>query len=523
MSVELTNANMLRSKNPANGQVLGEVAVSTGVEILARVEKARAAFGSWRKLTLRERLGYIDRFHACLMEQRDELAQLITRETGKPLIESYIAELFGPLETCRWLSKNAPRLLAPQSVRLNPIFFLGKRSYNIHEPLGVVAVISPWNYAFTIPVCTMLTALAAGNTVILKPSPKTPLLGKAIEKLFWQAGFPEGTVSVVTGDRLEAKTLVLSDVDRVVFTGSVAGGKAIMGLAAEKLHPVTLELGGKHPAIVLEDADVDKIAPAVAWTAFTNAGQACASIERLYVVKPLAEKLSRRVAELAAQLRLGDGTKPDVDVGPMIDEEQLRHVEQMVEQAVSAGARVLCGGRARRDLGGCFYEPTVVTGCDHSMDLIKKEIFGPVLPIIVVDNVDEAVALANHSRLALGASVWTSNLKAGEALAGRIRAGMVWVNDGLYSHACPQAPWGGLRDSGFGRTHSAVGLLDFVNLKHIGVDKQGARDWNYPYSKDRLAFVQAGLELCHGKGFTAKLRALGRAIRGVFKVRGRRK
>lgn len=519
MSVELTSTNTLRSRNPANGEVLGEVSISTTSEISARVEHARLAFSSWSKLSLRERLVFIERFRRQVMERLDELARLITMETGKPQIESYVAELFGPLETCQWLTKNSPALLAPQPVKLNRIFFTGKKSYNLFEPLGVVAIISPWNYAFAIPVSTMLTALAAGNTVILKPSPKTPLLGQAIQKLFWEAGFPEGTVSVVTGDKEEAKTLVLSPVDRVVFTGSVGGGKAIMALAAEKLHPVTLELGGKHPAIVLEDADIDKIAAPIVWTAFTNAGQACASIERLYVVKPLAKKLAKRVAELAAELRLGNGMSADVDVGPLIDEEQLRRVESLVEQAVASGARVLTGGRARRDLGGHFYEPTVIVGVDQSMALLQQEIFGPVLPIIPVDHADQAVALANYCHLALGASVWTADLKRGQALARRIQAGMVWINDGLYSHACPDAPWGGMKDSGFGRTHSAAGLYDFVNLKHVGVDRQGKRDWNYPYSADRLELVRNGIEFCHGRGLRSKLQSLGRLIRSAFKVR----
>ncbi len=511
MSVELTAAGRLRSRNPATGEVVGEVKISSEQEILKAVETARRAFAVWGGLRLDERLQLVERFHSVLLRRADELAELITRETGKPLIESHGAEIFGVLETCRWLEAHARAILSPAGVELNSVFFRGKKAYKVFEPLGVIAVISPWNFPFAIPVEAILNALAAGNTVVLKPSPKTPAISLAIEKLFADAGFPAGVVSVVHGDKDQAAALVRSDVSRVVFTGSVPGGKAIMSLAAEKLHPLTLELGGKHAAIVLADADLDKVAPAIVWGAFTNAGQACASIERVYAERSVADRLGARVSELTGRLVVGDGLTPGVDVGPMIDTDQVERVQAQVADAVSGGARILAGGTTAPELGPCFYRPTVLVDVTEKMRVAAEETFGPVLPIIAVDSVDEAIELANGSHLGLGASIWTANIARAESLARRLQAGMVWVNDGLYSHSCPDAPWGGVKASGFGRKGSACGLLDFTFVKLISAARQGRRDWYYPYTRDRLSLVRSGMELCHG-GLPAKLSALRRLL-----------
>lgn len=522
MAVEYTNEGTLRVINPANLKVLGEVQLSDPLTIPKIVREASLSVHYWNERGLDYRLAKINRFRQLLLEKREEIARLLSEESGKPVMESLASEMFGVLETCAWLKKNAPKLLRKKKVELNPLMFFGKRAYNIHEPLGVVAVISPWNFPFSISVNSTLMALACGNTVVLKPSPKTPLIGQAIQKLFDEAGFPPDVVTVVQGDKDVASALVLSDVARVVFTGGTEGGKAIMTLAAQKLHPVTLELGGKHPAIVLQDADVEKIARTVVWSSFTHAGQACAAIERLYVERPIADKLTARIAELTNQLRLGDSLDADTDIGPLIDSDQLNRVKAQVDQAVSKGARILAGGKERPDLGGYFFEPTVLADVTDDMDVIAREIFGPILPIVVVEDEGEAVRRANNSNLALGASIWTSDIKRGEELASRIQAGMVWINDALYSHICPDAPWGGMKDSGFGRSHSASSFLEFVNVKHIGVDKQGARNWNFPYSGNSLALIRSAMTACHSDNLVARASALIRLPFELFRVRKRK-
>ena len=509
----------ITSRNPANLEVLGEVSISSKDDIKRTVEKAEAAFLSWRQVSLAQRLDKIERFRQLLMKERDTVAGLITRECGKPFSESLISEVFSILETCTWLKKKAAVLLSGKhATDLNPVFFAGKRSYNLHEPLGVVAVISPWNYPFSIPGASMLMALAAGNAVVLKPSPRCPLVAAALVNLLVRAGFPGDLVGLVQGDKEEAEALILAGVSRVIFTGSVQGGKAIMAIASGKLVPVTLELGGKHPAIVLDDVDADKVAGAIAWCAFTNAGQACASIDRLYLQRAVADKVLAKVTEITRGLRLGNGMLPDTDVGPIIDESQMKRFEEVVADAVDKGAEVLTGGKARRDLGGYFFEPTIVRHVNSSMRLAGEEIFGPILPVTIFDTIPEAVTMANSSDLGLAASIWTGNPAAGEEIARSIQAGIVWINDGLYSHVCPDAPWGGVKYSGFGRAHSSIELLDFVNVKNVGVSTQGVRDWHFPYSKRALDYLVDGLDLLHGDGLKVKVTALLRLIRSLIKL-----
>lgn len=511
MALEI-DSTVITCINPANRQTLGQIPISTSAEITQTVTRARAAFQKWKAVPLSQRLKLIEIFRRNVFENRDSLARLITTETGKPVVEALVSEVFGALEMCDWLQKNTAAALASEKVSLNALFFPGKRSYNVFEPLGIIGVISPWNYPFSIPVSSMLAALAVGNAVVLKPSPKTALTAQAIIDLFQKSGFAADLVGLVQGDRQEAQDLILSDISRVIFTGSVAGGKAIMSLASKKLLPVTLELGGKHAAIVLRDSEIEKIARPIVWAAFTNAGQACASIERLYVEKPLAEALSTRLAELTSRLRLGDGLLPDTDVGPLLDESQVTRVQNQVNHAVEQGARILAGGRARQDLGGFFFEPTVLVDVRPDMAIVTEEIFGPVLPIVTVNNAEEAIAAANDSTLGLGASIWTPDIALAERMAREIDAGMVWINDGLYTHVSPDAPWGGIKESGFGRMHSAAELRDLVYTKNIGVNSPKAQDWNYPYGGPSLDHVRGGLEIVHSRSISGMISGLKKAI-----------
>lgn len=518
MVPEITSQAVISSFNPANNQLLGQVKVTPVEDISAIVEQAKTTQVLWRKKSLAERLRLIANFHDKLVQEKDAICRQITAEAGKPYSEALVSEVFAVLETCVWLQDRAETILAQRSVELNSIFFMGKNSYNEYEPLGVIAVISPWNYPFSIPATSMLLALAAGNAVVLKPSPKTPLVAIALVDLFRKSGFPEGLVGLVQGDRDQAETLILSGVGRVVFTGSVGGGKAIMQIASQKLVPVTLELGGKHPAIVLPDTDADKTATALVWSAFTNCGQACASIDRLYLVKPAETKLLPLLTKLTAGLRLGNGTEANIDVGPLIDEEQLRRIEALVEDAVSQGARVLSGGKSRDDLGGFFFEPCLITDLRPTMRLVQEEIFGPILPIFIVDSVEEAVRLANQSEFGLAASIWTADEAKGADLARKIEAGVVWVNDALYSHVAPDAPWGGIKCSGFGKAHGEQELLDMVYCKNIGLSAQGKREWHYPYSVASKSYVEGGVNLLHQNGLLAKFKAIVQVLSAKGKI-----
>lgn len=505
----------IKSFNPATGELVGEVPCMGESDVGAAVKKAWAAYDSWRLTEYQHRARKLNRLRNVLVRRADEIAALITKEVGKPLVESLLAELTGPLDACLWFAENSERALKDQIVSMTNPLLSSKQSVITFDPIGVIGIISPWNYPFAIPVMSIIMAVMVGNTVVLKPSEKSPLVGIKIGELFSEAGFPEGVVLVVTGDRTTGVHLCRTRLARLIFTGSVEGGSKVMAEAAENVTPVTLELGGKDPAIVLPDAPPDWTARGLVWGAFTNCGQACASIERVYIVKGKhTDRLLDALVAHTRALKLGAGTDANVDVGPLIDESQLGKVAAQVDAAVAAGARLLCGGKRRDDLGGYFYEPTILAEVNHSMKVMTEETFGPVLPVMVVDSEDAAVELANQSDYGLCASVWSRNLGKAEDVARDLEAGTVFINDCLFSFACPQVPWGGLKKSGFGRTHSYFGLLDLVNVKHITIDAAGGghRLWWYPYGSSRVERARGGIQVLHGSFPFGKLAGLGRFL-----------
>jgi succinate-semialdehyde dehydrogenase/glutarate-semialdehyde dehydrogenase len=314
-------------------------------------------------------------------------------------------------------------------------------------------------------------ALMAGNGVVVKPSELTPIVALKIHDVFARAGLPDRLLSVVTGDGSVGAALVDAPVDKIMFTGSVATGKRVAEAAAKHLTPVVLELGGKDPMIVLGDANLDNAVRGAVWGAFANAGQACASVERCYVHESIAPEFIKRVLAATKQLKQNVGTAPDTDLGSMTSERQLRIVEDHVQDAVAQGAKVVLGGNRCAGLDGPFYEPTILTNVNHEMRAMREETFGPTLPIMTFKTEDEAVRLANDSVFGLTASIWTRDIPKGRRLAERIDAGTVMVNEVVYTHALAQTPWGGVKHSGFGRTHGRLGLLELVTAQHVHVNR----------------------------------------------------
>ena len=339
------------------------------------------------------------------------------------------------------------------------------------RPLGVIGIISPWNFPLATPADEVVMALMAGNAVVLKPSELTPLIALKVEDLFNRAGLPAGLLNIATGDGSTGAALIDARVDKIMFTGSVATGKRVAEAAAKYLTPVVLELGGKDPMIVLEDADIENAARGAVWGAFANSGQACASVERCYVQESIAPEFIERVLAETRSLKQGPGTEDAVDVGAMSNERQLQIVVDHVNDAKQRGAQVLTGGQRGASLEGFFYEPTVLTNVDHHMAIMRDETFGPVLPVMTFKTEDEAVKLANDSVYGLTASVWTKNIARGRRIAERIEAGTVMVNEVVYTHGIAQTPWGGVKDSGYGRTHGRMGLLELVYPQHIHVNR----------------------------------------------------
>jgi succinate-semialdehyde dehydrogenase/glutarate-semialdehyde dehydrogenase len=457
------------SYDPATGEVLGRVPLMRREEVVRAVEAARRAQKSWAALSFKERGRIILRARAIVLKELEEIATLIHRESGKPAAEAISMELVPTLDLMQFFVRRTARMLRPERINIGQYGLMGRSSKIIYKPLGVVGIISPWNFPWATPLDEVVMALMAGNSVVLKPSELTPLVGLKIGEVFERAGLPEGLLQVVTGDGSTGAALVEAGVDKIMFTGSVATGRRVAEAAARKLTPVVLELGGKDPMIVLDDADLEAAAHAAVWGAFANSGQACASVERCYVQASIAPKFIERVAELTRALK--QDMSDAADIGSMSSERQLGIVEEHVQAALASGARAITGGRRRSEVGGAFYEPTVLVDVDQTMQVMREETFGPVLPVMTFERDEEALRLANDSVFGLTASVWTKNIRRGRRMAEQIEAGTVMVNEVLYTHGIAQTPWGGVKESGLGRTHGRMGLLELVQPIHVHVNR----------------------------------------------------
>jgi succinate-semialdehyde dehydrogenase/glutarate-semialdehyde dehydrogenase len=509
------------SVNPATGEVLRELECAGESEVQAAVARARAVQAAWAETGVRQRVAVLRKFQRRLLDKKVEIAEAITQEAGKPVAEGLATEVLVVLDAVRFLIDSAYRLLRDEPVPHGNLATKLKSGRLVREPYGVVGIISPWNYPFSIPATETLAALVAGNAVVLKPSELTSLVALELQSLLRAAGVPEHIFQVVIGDGATGATLIRSQIDKLVFTGSLATGKSIAAEAAERLLPVVLELGGKDPMLVLDDADVDVASSAAVWAAFVNAGQACLSVERCYVHRSLYEAFLQACVEKTRKLRVGYGLDRDTDVGPMIHERQLRIVESHVEDAVARGARVLAGGSRLPELGKNFYKPTVLAAVTHEMRIMREETFGPVLPVMAFDSDEEAVRLANDAEYGLAASVFTRDNARGERLARRIQAGTVMVNDVVSCFGISEAPHGGVKSSGLGRAHGRFGLEEMARLKYVDVDLMPGmkKVWWYGYGATFARQMEGFMDFQFARGLAARLRG---ALRATGVLRGKK-
>ena len=459
------------SRDPATGEELGRSRLNSPEEVQQAVDRARAAQPAWADLSFRARGRIVLRARELMLSEREAIALLISRETGKPVAEALSMEIVPTLDAMHYFAHASENLLRPRKIDIGQYGLMGRSSRVVFQPLGVVGIISPWNFPLATPADEIVMALMSGNAVVLKPSELTPLIALKIGELFQRAGLPSAVLEIVTGDGSTGAALIDARVDKIMFTGSVGTGKRVAEAAASYLTPVVLELGGKDPMIVLQDADIDNAARGAVWGAFANSGQACASVERCYVHESIAPKFIDKVLEETRRLKQGVGSEAAVDIGAMTNERQLQIVQDHVADAERRGAKILTGGRRTPNLDGYFYEPTVLTNVDHRMKIMRDETFGPVLPLMTFTTEDEAIDLANDSPYGLTASVWTRDIARGRRIAERIEAGTVMVNEVVYTHGIAQTPWGGMKDSGYGRTHGRMGLLEMVTPKHIHVNR----------------------------------------------------
>ncbi len=474
--------------SPVDGSALPSFDVANAEDVAGAIARAREAQRIWGNTSLKERAAAAQRLLGVLLERKDDVMRRLTAETGRPEMDTLLIEIFASCDVINYYGRRVEKILKDRKVGMHLLRM--KKAKVIYKPLGVVAVISPWNGPLILSLNPTVMAVLAGNAVVLKPSEVTPEAGRIVAELFAAADFPTDLVQTVLGDGETGAALIEGGVDKVTFTGSVATGRKIGEACGRNLVPCTLELGGKDPMIVLEDADMVRAAGGAVFGGMMNTGQFCMGIERVYVLREVAEEFIAKVVDRVKNLEYGR------DYGPFIFEKQCATVERQVDAAVNAGATVLVGGT--RD--GNTYEPTVIRDVDHSMDLMSQETFGPVLPIVIVDSVDEAVRLANDSQYGLCASVWTQDEERGERIGRLIQAGSVMINETSMIYGALELPFGGVKASGLGQTHGEDGLRNYCHAFPIISDRFGMREesvW-YPYTADKTSSMMKALKVIWG-------------------------
>lgn len=499
--METTATAPLESFSPIDGRRLGAVPTVTPDEVQAVVDDVAEVQPFWAALPLADRARYMRRTAQVIIDSLDELSELLTREQGKPRNEAYVMELLPTIDALHWIAGAGPQILSDEGISL-PIFLKQKRAKFAYEPLGVVGVIAPWNYPWSIPFGEVAIALMCGNGVVVKPASLTPLIGQRIQGVFERAGLPEGIVRTVHGGGTVGQALVESSASKIFFTGSVEVGRGVGVACAERMKGSVLELGGKDPMLVLSDASVPNAVSGALWGGFANAGQTCSGIERVYVLRDVADRFTEGLVAGARAMRVGDPMGWTTEIGPMVSREQFELVRELVDDAVAAGAELRCGGPVEPGGSpeGDWFAPAVLTGVTPDMRIMREEIFGPVICVVSVDSEDEAIALANDSEFGLGASVWTRDRARGERIARRLQAGMVWINDHMYSHGACACSWGGVKSSGLGRSHSKFGFYECVNVKLLSWDPSRTRNfWWHPYDVSLGRAMHASAQLLYGR------------------------
>jgi acyl-CoA reductase-like NAD-dependent aldehyde dehydrogenase len=487
-------------ENPATGETITTVPSMSPEDIKAAVARAREAQPAWEQLGFEGRAKVLLRAQKWVTHNADRIIDVIVSETGKTREDAQLAEITYAAGAFGFWAEMAPEYLADERVRSSNMFAKGAKLVVRYQPLGVVGVIGPWNYPLTNSFGDCIPALAAGNAAALKPASLTPLTSLLMLEALRECGLPENVLQVVTCSGATAGTLI-DEVDCIMFTGSTETGRKVMERAARTLTPVGLELGGKDPMIVLADANLERAANGAAFYSMQNGGQTCISIERAYVEAPVYDEFVAKVTDKVRKLRVGAPAGPgSVEVGAVTSPPQVDVIDDHVKDAVAKGAAVAVGGHPRE--GGRFYEPTVLTGVDHTMKAMTEETFGPTLPIMKVADADEAVRLANDSPYGLAASVWTRDLDKGERIARQVEAGAVCVNDAMLNYAVLELPMGGWKASGLGSRHGAGGIRKYCAQQTLLVKRLAPkRDIHmFPYRKRTTRLIGRVLRLLYGRG-----------------------
>ena len=499
------------TRSPLDDTELSHVEPTDPTTIQGLVDRARSAQLAWAETSVRDRALAIGQIKKRILARAEEIAELVHRECGKPIEEAALAEVLPNADLVDYWTGAIEELLDGTTIELDALSYPGKMGRIHKDARGTLALITPWNYPVAIPLRTLIPALLAGNAVLFKPSEVTPRAGALVASLF--AGLlPEGVLTLVQGGGDVGGALVAAEgIDLVVFTGSVATGRRIAVACAERLIPCSLELGGKDAAIALADCEIERTANGIVWGAFTNAGQNCAAVERVYIEKSVADRLIPKIVAAAKALR------PGVDTAMITTQKQCAIVRRHLADAVAAGGEILVGGAPEE--GSLAFLPTVIKLASEDTALMREETFGPILPIVVVDGEDDAIARTNASKFGLTTSLWTRRYNHAHTLAKRLRSGVVTINNHGFTAAIPGAPWTGVGDSGYGITNSAHALAELTRVRFVLEDRNKAKRelWWYPYTPVLRTIAFAMAKVRGGAGIFGRISAIFQLVRALPK------
>jgi acyl-CoA reductase-like NAD-dependent aldehyde dehydrogenase len=510
--------------NPATGATVGEYPLMGSKEVDKAIQEARQAFPAWSQSTFSLRGQILGRAAAYLAENATRYADIIGSETGKTQLDAILAEIFPTCDLLHYYAKNAERFLRPVRVK-GTMVLPGRKAYYTFEPRGVIGVIAPWNYPFTLASGPVISALAAGNTVVLKPSSQTTASGMILKEILVEAGLPDRALQVITGSgSVTGRALIEHpDMNMLFFTGSTEVGTGVNVAAAKNLIPAVMELGGKDVMIVSRKADLERAAHAAVWGAFFNSGQTCTGVEFCFVERPAYEDFLKNVLEIARKIESGT---LNGQLGSMTMESQVKILEAQIADATAKGATVHLGGKKRESASGLFFAPTVITGIQPQMKIWQEETFGPILPIVAFDTPEEAIKMANSTSYGLSGSVFSRDMEEARYYAGRIETGSVNINDCLVTFAFPSLPFGGAKQSGVGYYHSELGIRNFCRIKSVTEFKgwYSKEFFYYPIPRGVKEGMEALMVLLYSRNMLSKLKALPKTgsiaseiIRGIWK------
>lgn len=509
--------------NPASGKELGREFNTDMSRMPFMMEEARRAHQIWSELPFKERKRRVLKIRDYIVDRVDEIAQIVSDNSGKTRIDALATEIIPCALAAEWYAKNAEKALHSEKPASSSILFFNKRNEILRQPLGVVGIIGPWNYPLSIPFGEVVMGIMAGNAIMLKVSGATTMVGLEIEKIMKQGELPDGLFHLLIGPGNEILDAMLDNhIDKIFFTGSTATGREVMEKAARHLTPVSLELGGKDAMIVLPDADLERAANGAVWAGYQNAGQSCGSVERLYVHESVYDRFTELLAAKTKALRFGPDTDFNVEVGSMTTKEQWSTVNRQIESALQDGARIVAQSDRGEKSTGSFYPPLLMTDVSHDMAIMGEETFGPIIPVMKFKTTGEAIRMANDSSMGLTASVWTRNNKLGKVIAKQLQAGVITINDHLYTHGQPETPWGGWKESGIGFTHAKLGLLEMTRAKLVNWDILPAKRnlWWFPYDRETYDSLKALMRFVFpvsaGKSIMGGIRAIYFIVKKMF-------